>query len=115
MTTVPDCLFCKIVREEIPAKEVFRDADVVAFHDLNPQAPAHVLVIPTTHAEHLSAFAAAGGGAATRLLQVASELGRQFGPNGYRVVVNEGAEAGQTVFHLHLHVLAGRPLRWPPG
>ena len=110
-----DCIFCKIVRQEIPAKEVFRDADVVAFHDLNPQAPAHVLVIPTVHAEHLSAFAAAGGGAAARLLQVAADLGRQFGPNGYRVVVNEGAEAGQTVFHLHLHVLAGRPMRWPPG
>jgi histidine triad (HIT) family protein len=116
MTNVSsDCLFCKIVRKEIPAKEVLRDEHVVAFHDLNPQAPTHVLVIPTVHAEHLSAFADAGGAAAARLLAAAAELGKQFGPDGYRVVINEGRDAGQTVFHLHLHVLAGRPLRWPPG
>lgn len=110
-----DCLFCKIARQEIPAKEVFRDEHVVAFHDLNPQAPTHVLVIPTVHAEHLSAFAAAGGDAAGRLLGTAAQVGKQFGPDGYRVVINEGRDGGQTVFHLHLHVLAGRPLRWPPG
>jgi histidine triad (HIT) family protein len=109
-----DCLFCKIVRKEIAAKEVLRDEHVVAFHDLNPQAPTHVLVIPTVHADHLSGFVAAGG-AAGRLLEAAAEIGQQFGPDGYRVVINEGAQAGQTVFHLHLHVLAGRPLRWPPG
>jgi histidine triad (HIT) family protein len=113
---MPDnCLFCKIVRKEIPAKEVLRDEHVVAFHDLNPQAPTHVLVIPTVHADHLSGFAEAGGGAAARLLEAAAEIGQRFGPEGYRVVINEGREAGQTVFHLHLHVLAGRPLRWPPG
>jgi len=115
VTASADCIFCKIVRKEIPAKEILRDDDVVAFHDLNPQAPTHVLVIPTEHAEHLSAFAQAGGRAATRLLAVAAELGRQFGPNGYRVVINEGRDGGQTVSHLHLHVLAGRALRWPPG
>jgi len=111
-----DCLFCKIVRKEIQAKEVLRDEHVVAFHDLNPQAPLHVLVIPTVHAAHLSEFAAQGRAeAAGRLLAAAAEIGTKFGSGGYRVVMNEGPDAGQTVFHLHAHVLAGRPLGWPPG
>ena len=111
-----NCLFCKIVRKEINAKEVLRDEHVVAFHDLNPQAPTHVLVIPTVHAEHLSAFAEQGNDvAAGRLLAAAAEIGTRFGPGGYRVVVNEGPDAGQSVFHQHAHVLAGRPLGWPPG
>jgi histidine triad (HIT) family protein len=111
-----DCLFCKIVRKEIAAQEVLRDEHVVAFRDLNPQAPTHVLVIPTQHAEHLSAFAAHGNpAAAERLLAAAAEVGTRFGPGGYRVVINEGPDAGQSVFHLHAHVLAGRPLHWPPG
>ena len=111
-----DCLFCKIVRKEIPAREVLRDEHVVAFHDLNPQAPTHVLVIPTRHAEHLSAFVAGDeADSAQRLLAAAAEIGSRFGPDGYRVVLNEGRDAGQSVFHLHAHVLAGRPLRWPPG
>ena len=111
-----DCLFCKIVRKEIAANEVLRDEHVVAFRDLNPQAPTHVLVIPTQHAEHLSAFARAGNDAArVRLLTAVAEIGARFGPDGYRVVFNEGPDAGQSVFHLHAHVLAGRPLHWPPG
>jgi histidine triad (HIT) family protein len=111
-----NCIFCKIVRGEIPADEVLRDEHVVAFRDLNPQAPQHVLIIPTVHAEHLSAFAAQGNGAAAaRILGAAAEIGTRFGPGGYRVVINEGADAGQSVFHLHAHVLAGRPLGWPPG
>jgi len=111
-----DCLFCKIVRKDINAKEVLRDEHVVAFHDLNPQAPVHVLVIPTTHAEHLSDFAAQGNpAAAARLLSAAAEIGTKLGPGGYRVVMNEGQDAGQSVYHLHAHVLAGRHLSWPPG
>lgn len=111
-----DCLFCKIVRKQIPAQEVLRDDHVVAFHDLNPQAPTHVLVIPTRHAASLSAFAALGDAAAAeRLLGAAGEIGTRFGPDGYRVVINEGPDAGQSVFHLHAHVLAGRALGWPPG
>ena len=111
-----DCLFCKIVRGEIAAQEVLRDEHVVAFHDLNPQAPAHVLVIPTVHAEHLSDFARQGKPAvAARLLAAAAEIGTRFGPDGYRVVINEGRDAGQSVFHLHAHVLAGRAMSWPPG
>jgi histidine triad (HIT) family protein len=112
----PTCLFCKIVRKEIPANEVLRDEHVVAFHDLNPQAPTHVLVVPTEHAAHLSDFVAnADGDRAVRLLAAASEIGRRFGSSGYRVVMNEGPDAGQSVYHLHAHVLAGRHMTWPPG
>ena len=111
-----DCLFCKIARKEIPAGEVLRDEHVVAFRDLNPQAPVHVLVIPVRHAASLSEFSALGDGAAAeRLLSAAAEVGKRFGPGGYRVVINEGPDAGQSVFHLHAHVLAGRALGWPPG
>lgn len=114
--TVPDCIFCKIVRKEIAADEVLRDEHIVAFRDLNPQAPTHVLVIPTTHAENLSVFARnASDQGAARLLAAAAEIGTRFGPNGYRVVMNEGPDAGQSVHHLHAHVLAGRYLKWPPG
>ena len=110
-----DCLFCKIVRKEIPAKEVLRDEHVVAFHDLNPQAPHHVLVIPIEHAEHLTEFAASADGAqAARLLAAAAEIGATY-PDGYRVVANTGKDGGQTVGHLHLHVLGGRRVTWPPG
>ena len=114
--TDPSCLFCKIVRREINADEVLRDEHVVAFRDLNPQAPTHVLVVPTEHAAHLSDFTAkANDGAAARLLQAAAEVGTRFGPGGYRVVMNEGDDAGQSVHHLHAHVLAGRRMSWPPG
>lgn len=114
--TDSNCLFCKIVRKEIPAREVLRDEHVVAFEDLNPQAPTHVLVIPTTHATDLGDFAGrAPDDAAARMLRAAAEIGRRSGDGGYRVVINEGSDAGQTVFHLHAHVLAGRPLGWPPG
>ena len=110
------CLFCKIVRREIPADEVLRDEHVVAFRDLNPQAPTHVLVVPTEHAAHLSDFVAStGGDQAARFLSAASEIGRRFGRDGYRVVMNEGPDGGQTVHHLHAHVLAGRHMTWPPG
>jgi histidine triad (HIT) family protein len=112
----PGCIFCKIVAREIPADEVLRDEFVVAFRDVNPVAPTHVLVVPTIHVAHLSAFAAAAEpAAAARLLAAAADLGARFGPRGYRVVTNEGADAGQTVHHLHLHVLAGRAMSWPPG
>jgi histidine triad (HIT) family protein len=112
-----DCIFCKIVAKQVPADEEFRDEDVVAFHDLNPQAPHHLLVIPTRHASHLSDFVAQEQPAvAVRLLEVAAALGARFGEGqGYRIVANEGVSAGQTVFHLHVHVLAGRRFGWPPG
>jgi histidine triad (HIT) family protein len=113
-----DCIFCKIVRREIPAREVLRDDDVVAFHDLRPQAPTHILVVPTRHANHLSEFIRnAPDAVKARLFAVAAEIGGRFQRDGqgYRVVINEGPDGGQTVDHLHLHILAGRHMTWPPG
>jgi histidine triad (HIT) family protein len=111
-----DCVFCKIFRGEIPAKEVKRTEDVLVFRDLNPQAPEHVLVIPKRHETDLGDFVANATAAEVgHLFTVASNVGRELSPGGYRVVTNEGALAGQTVFHLHLHVLGGRALLWPPG
>lgn len=113
-----DCIFCKIVRKEIPAREVLRDDHVVAFHDQNPQAPAHVLVVPVMHTDHLSEFnAKASPEQKARLLSAAAEVGGRLQRDGagYRVVVNEGPDGGQTVSHLHLHVFAGRHMSWPPG
>lgn len=116
MNSDPSCVFCKIVRHEIPSDEVWRDEHVVAFRDINPVAPTHILVVPTAHVAHLSEFAAQSDAAApARLLAAAAELGTRFGERGYRVVSNEGSDAGQSVHHLHLHVLAGRKLSWPPG
>jgi histidine triad (HIT) family protein len=115
---VTDCIFCRIASGEIPAKVVKRTADAVAFHDLNPQAPVHVLVIPT---RHLTAARDARGEEGTQLLgrtlafatEVATELGLDAG--GYRIVTNSGADGGQTVLHLHFHLLGGRRMTWPPG
>jgi histidine triad (HIT) family protein len=112
-----DCIFCKIVAGEIPAQLVYEDEGAVAFRDINPQAPTHVLVIPRTH---VASLAEAGEGHESllgRLLLAAARVAREAGlaESGYRTVINSGAGAGQSVFHLHLHVLGGRPLKWPPG
>jgi histidine triad (HIT) family protein len=112
----PSCIFCKIVRRDVPADEVLRDEYVVAFRDLDPVAPTHILIVPTTHVAHLSDFAVAENAVASaRLLSATAELGARFGERGYRVVTNVGADAGQEVNHLHLHLLAGRKMSWPPG
>jgi diadenosine tetraphosphate (Ap4A) HIT family hydrolase len=111
-----NCLFCKIVRGEIPAKEVARTDEAIAILDINPVAPAHILVIPKRHVEDLSDFAgAAGDHEIGALFRLAAQLGDESSPSGYRIVTNKGADSGQTVFHLHLHVLAGRSMAWPPG
>lgn len=112
-----DCIFCKIVRGEIPATFAYRDDDVVAIEDLNPQAPVHLLVLPRAHYADVAELAAdADLHAAHRLLAVAAELGRQRGGQaGFRLVANTGPDGGQTVGHVHVHVLAGRPMGWPPG
>ena len=111
-----DCVFCKIFRGEIPASEVERTEDALAFRDLNPQAPTHLLVIPKRHAENLSIFTAAAASAETgELFALAAKVGAAYAPGGYRVVTNVGADGGQTVHHLHLHVLGGRHMGWPPG
>jgi histidine triad (HIT) family protein len=109
------CLFCRIVRGEIPVALVREDEHCLAFRDINPQAPVHVLVIPRTHVESLDALGDAT--LAGRMLVMAADVARQEGiaASGYRTVFNTNAAAGQTVFHLHAHVLGGRTLDWPPG
>ncbi|MFN3406987.1 MAG: histidine triad nucleotide-binding protein [Caldimicrobium sp.] len=111
------CIFCKIVNKEIPAKIVYEDEKVLAFHDINPQAPYHILIIPKKHISTLLEIQEEDkeliGHIYLIIKKIAEELG--FAERGYRVVVNCKEEAGQTVFHVHFHVLAGRPMDWPPG
>ena len=110
-----DCLFCRIVRGEVPAKVVAETADCVAFRDINPQAPVHILVIPREHVPSVSEVT--DPAVVGRLALFAAELAEREGiaQSGYRTVINTNRDAGQTVFHLHLHLLGGRPMRWPPG
>jgi histidine triad (HIT) family protein len=111
-----DCLFCKLRDGGIPAAITYRDDDAIAFRDIKPEAPFHELVIPTRHVVNLAEAAATDAALLGKLMLVAAERGRQSGhPDGFRVVTNSGRAAGQTVYHLHLHVLAGRPFTWPPG
>ena len=111
-----DCLFCKIGRKEIPAKLVFEDADMFAFEDIQPQAPTHILICPRKHMTSLTDVAVEDAPMLGRLQLVAAKLAveRKL-TEGYRTVFNNGRGAGQSVFHLHLHLLGGRPFRWPPG
>jgi histidine triad (HIT) family protein len=110
------CLFCKFVSGEIQPKKVLEDDDVLAFHDINPQAPSHVLVIPKRHVASLDELTPDDAPLAGKLLVAAAKVAKQLdGGDGYRCVVNTGPGAGQTVFHIHVHVLLGRPFRWPPG
>ncbi|MFD6533112.1 histidine triad nucleotide-binding protein [Streptomyces sp. NPDC060184] len=113
----PDCLFCKIVSGEVPATIVRESDTTVAFRDINPQAPTHVLVIPKVHYPDAASLAAAEPQIAADVLREAGAVatGDKVDGNGYRVVFNTGAGAGQTVFHAHAHVLGGRGLQWPPG
>ncbi|URM91446.1 histidine triad nucleotide-binding protein [Streptomyces sp. MRC013] len=112
-----DCLFCKIVVGEVPATVVRETETTVAFRDINPQAPTHVLVIPKAHHADAAALAAAAPEVAADVLREAGEVAAQEGTDeaGYRIVFNTGSGAGQTVFHAHAHVLGGRGLEWPPG
>jgi histidine triad (HIT) family protein len=112
-----DCLFCKIVSGDVPAKIVRESAGTVAFRDINPQAPTHVLVIPRAHHPAAAALAAADPELLAEVLTEAHEVaaGDGIAETGYRLVFNTGAQAGQTVFHVHAHVLGGRGLNWPPG
>ncbi|KIF03700.1 histidine triad (HIT) protein [Streptomyces sp. RSD-27] len=112
-----DCLFCKIVEGKIPATVVRETETTVAFRDINPQAPTHVLVIPKVHHPDAASLAAAEPTVIADILREAGEIAAAEGiaDQGYRVVFNTGAGAGQTVFHAHLHVLGGRGLQWPPG
>ena len=112
----PDCLFCKIVAGEIPSDRVHEDDEVIAFRDINPRAPTHVLVIPRRHIPDVDALTAEDGPLLARLFAVVRSVAEDAGlGRGYRVVTNVGPESGQTVFHLHFHLLGGRPMAWPPG
>ena len=112
-----NCLFCRIVAGEVPAETIYQDERCIAFRDINPQAPVHVLVIPRDHMESLDEAARKDEAPLGHLLRVAARVANEEGlsESGYRAVINTGAGAGQSVFHLHLHVLGGRPLNWPPG
>jgi diadenosine tetraphosphate (Ap4A) HIT family hydrolase len=113
---VDDCIFCKIAAGEIPAKIVARDELIVAIEDLNPQAPVHLLVMPVRHRANVHDVALEDRALAAHLLEVASQLGvERGGENGFRLVFNTGRDGGQTVDHVHVHVLAGRRMEWPPG
>lgn len=118
MTSAPDpgdCLFCRIVAGEIPADLVISTDEVVAFRDISPVAPTHVLVVPREHRPDAAASAADDPAAIGRLVAAAAEVASREGLEDYRLVFNTGAGAGQSVFHTHLHVLGGRDLAWPPG
>ena len=111
-----DCLFCKISAGEIPAKTVYEDDELIAFHDISPQAPVHVLIVPRRHIASLNEAIDEDGALFGRILLVARRIARELKvEGGYRVVNNCGASAGQSVFHIHFHLLGGRPMGWPPG
>jgi histidine triad (HIT) family protein len=116
MTADPECLFCKIVDGEIPAEVVHQSETTLAFRDLTPQAPTHVLVIPRSHYPNAAELAEGEPGTAAQLFDAAREIAASEGLyNGYRLVFNTGADANQTVFHVHMHLLGGRAMGWPPG
>lgn len=110
-----DCIFCRIIKKEIPSKAAYEDADFYAFHDIHPQAPTHILIIPKKHVAGVSELQNEDGAWVGRLIVKAKHLASDLGLASYRLVFNQGAEAGQSVFHLHLHLLSGRRMAWPPG
>lgn len=112
-----DCLFCKIIRGEIPSKKAYEDDKVYAFHDINPGAPTHILIVPKKHISGINAASPEDAEIIGYSHLIAAKLGKERGieESGYRTVYNVGANAGQSVFHLHLHLIGGRRLNWPPG
>src|SRR5690348_10018726 len=116
-TADPNCLFCRIIAGSVPSTQVYHDDEAIAFRDRNPQAPTYVLVIPRRHVAGINAPEAADGPMLTAMVRAANAVARAEGiaESGFRLVWNVGPDAGQSVFHLHLHLLGGRPLGWPPG
>jgi len=112
-----DCLFCKILKGEIPASIIYEDDRLIAFKDINPQAPLHALVVPKRHIASLNELAPEDDALVGEMIRRAAAIAKQHGhaESGFRTVFNTNAAAGQTVFHIHLHVLGGRSLAWPPG
>ncbi len=115
MSLDPHCLFCKIIEGEIPATIVYRNENVVAFRDIIPQAPTHVVIVPTVHVENAAGLAQMSPVITAALFVAADEIAKTEGLDGYRAVFNTGASVGQSVFHAHLHLLGGREFAWPPG
>lgn len=112
-----DCLFCKIIAGDIPSNKVYSDDDVYAFHDINPAAPTHILIIPRKHLHAVNAAGDEDQALLGKLILAANRITKQEGlaESGFRYVINTGDEGGQTVFHLHMHILGGRQCTWPPG
>ena len=112
-----DCLFCKMIAGEITPDTVYEDDDVLAFRDINPQAPTHVLVVPKQHVATLNDLDDSNASLVGKMMLAAASIARQegFAESGYRTVMNCHADGGQTVFHIHLHLLGGRRMHWPPG
>lgn len=110
-----NCIFCKIIEGQIPAKKLYEDDEILAFWDINPAAPKHFLVIPKKHVASPAAVEEEDQKLIGKLIRDGARLAQENGIPDFRLVMNNGAEAGQTVFHLHMHVLGGRPLTWPPG
>lgn len=112
-----DCIFCKIAAGEIPTNLVYDDGEIVAFHDINPEAPIHLLLIPRRHIATLNDLTEADAALVGRLYLAAKQVATQLGvaESGYRTVINCNRDAGQIIFHIHVHLLAGRELGWPPG
>ena len=111
----PDCLFCRIVVGEVPATVIRESERTITFRDVSPQAPTHVLVVPRAHHPHVAALAAADGQTLVELVEEAGAVAEAEGLEAFRLVFNTGSQAGQSVFHVHGHVLGGRAMRWPPG
>ncbi len=112
-----DCIFCKIVQGDIPSKKAYEDKEVLAFYDVDPQAPIHLLIIPKAHIPSAQTLAAKDGPLLMHMFEVAQKLATELSiaDSGYRIVTNVGSDGGQSVPHLHLHLLGGRSLQWPPG
>ena len=111
-----DCLFCKIVKKEIPCNKVYENENFVGFFDIDPKAPTHILVIPKKHFENVDELVQSDLSLTSELMKVATQIAKQENlNNGFRIVINTGKDGGQSVFHVHAHVLGGRSLSWPPG
>ena len=110
-----NCLFCKIIQGDIPSDKLYEDDEVLAFWDIAPAAPVHFLVIPKKHISGPSAVAEEDEQLVGRLMRIGNQIAREEGIENFRLVFNNGADAGQTVFHIHMHVIGGRSLNWPPG
>lgn len=110
-----DCLFCKIAAGDIPAEKLYEDDELLAFRDIAPQAPVHFLVIPKKHIQDPATISAEDEELMGRMMHRGAAIAKENGAEDFRLVFNNGAEAGQTVFHIHMHVLGGRSMQWPPG